>query len=184
MYSTKKLLDFVAVGSYSSSYLEEKSMEPITSFTGDNAFLSNFYPSPVKLRDGDDDYVYPTVEHAYQASKTVDWAERDLFKKPTIVYRGKVVNLTPGIAKKLGREITLRHNWKDIKLVIMTDLIHSKFQIPELRQKLLDTGDAELIEGNWWGDRYWGVCNGEGENHLGQILMNTRRWIKSQEFYV
>jgi predicted NAD-dependent protein-ADP-ribosyltransferase YbiA (DUF1768 family) len=46
---------------------------------------------------------------------------------------------------------------------------------PELRVKLLNTGDLQLVEGNYWGDTFWGVCNGKGENHLGKILMRVRK---------
>jgi predicted NAD-dependent protein-ADP-ribosyltransferase YbiA (DUF1768 family) len=45
---------------------------------------------------------------------------------------------------------------------------------------LIDTGDQELIEGNWWGDVIWGVCNGKGENHLGKILMEVRKELKGE----
>lgn len=38
----------------------------------------------------------------------------------------------------------------------------------------LATGDAILIEGNTWGDRFWGVCEGFGQNHLGHVLMRVR----------
>lgn len=161
-------------------------MEPITSFKGEYDFLSNFYPSPVKLREEGDDYVYPTVEHAYQAAKTTDWAERDLFKKPTIAYKGKIVKLTPGIAKKLGREITLRWDWEHIKIAKMTELLYDKFLIPELKEKLIATCGRDLIEGNHWGDKFWGVCNGEGKNHLGRILMIIRSYHdrRIEKYYV
>ena len=53
-----------------------------------------------------------------------------------------------------------------------------KFSDPYLREMLLDTGDEELIEGNWWGDQYWGVCNGVGKNRLGNILMLIRKNIR------
>lgn len=53
-----------------------------------------------------------------------------------------------------------------------------KMSEPKLRSQLLSTGTAELVEGNWWNDRYWGVCNGRGENHLGKILMRIREELK------
>jgi predicted NAD-dependent protein-ADP-ribosyltransferase YbiA (DUF1768 family) len=56
----------------------------------------------------------------------------------------------------------------------METLLRQKFAHPELRAKLKETNDAELVEGNWWGDRFWGVCRGEGENHLGKLLMKIR----------
>jgi ribA/ribD-fused uncharacterized protein len=82
--------------------------------------------------------------------------------------------LTPGKAKRLGRKVTLRANWELIKIDVMLDLVRQKFQDPDLAWMLINTGDAELIEGNHWGDKFWGVCNGEGENHLGKILMQVR----------
>lgn len=161
-------------------------MEPITSFSGEYSFLSNFYPAKVKIRGDDDNYIYPTVEHAYQASKTTDWAERDLFKKETVVYKGKIVPLTAGMSKKLGKTVTLRWDWEVIKLARMTELVYDKFEIPELKEKLLATRGRDLIEGNYWGDTFWGVCNGEGKNHLGRILMMVRSYhvTEGMNFYV
>ena len=49
----------------------------------------------------------------------------------------------------------------------------------ELAGKLLNTGDAELVEGNHWGDRYWGVCDGEGQNKLGKLLMQVRGELRA-----
>ncbi len=62
----------------------------------------------------------------------------------------------------------------------MTDLVRQKFQDPELRAALLATGNRYLEETNWWGDTFWGVCNGAGENRLGMILMAIRTRIIMQ----
>jgi hypothetical protein len=58
----------------------------------------------------------------------------------------------------------------------MTDIVKAKFEIPEMRKLLESTGDMPLVEGNMWGDKYWGVClkKGVGQNNLGIILMNER----------
>lgn len=56
----------------------------------------------------------------------------------------------------------------------MLSLVRGKFQWPNLQEKLLATGDAYLEEGNTWGDRIWGTVDGQGENRLGQILMQVR----------
>jgi predicted NAD-dependent protein-ADP-ribosyltransferase YbiA (DUF1768 family) len=61
----------------------------------------------------------------------------------------------------------------------MEDLSRQKFSHPELRQKLLDTGSCTLVEGNTWGDTFWGVCDGVGENHLGKLLMTIRADLES-----
>ena len=62
----------------------------------------------------------------------------------------------------------------------MRNFIHQKFQDEALRRLLLATGNAELIESNYWNDTYWGVCNGIGQNWLGKILMEERERIKSE----
>jgi ribA/ribD-fused uncharacterized protein len=139
-------------------------MQVIDSFSGEYRFLSNFYTAPVKL-DGES---YLSVEHAYQAAKTFD---KD-------VRRGIKLCGSAGKAKRLGKSIPLRDDWESVKLQIMEDLVYCKFANNSLpRIKLLQTGDAELIEGNNWGDKFWGVCNGEGENHLGKILMAVRNHL-------
>ena len=64
----------------------------------------------------------------------------------------------------------------DVKDNIMYFIIRNKFiQNDDLMEKLVATGNAELIEGNWWKDTYWGVCEGIGENKLGKILMQVRK---------
>lgn len=140
--------------------MSQETRHEISSFRGEHFFLSNFYSSPVTV----DNIYYPTVEHAYQASKTLDYLERERIRRAQ----------TPGIAKKLGKRITLREDWEDIKLSVMEYLLRQKFSREPLREKLKQTGDADLIEGNLWGDRFWGVYNGKGENHLGRLLMKIR----------
>lgn len=140
----------------------------IDSFRGEHAYLSNFYPSPFRwdgTLDAISDTLVPTVEHAYQAAKTLDvkWQERILAAE------------TPTQAKKLGRQVPMRKDWDTIKLDVMRKLVRMKFLWhPDLAEKLLATREAELIEGNDWGDRFWGKVAGAGENWLGRILMGVR----------
>jgi predicted NAD-dependent protein-ADP-ribosyltransferase YbiA (DUF1768 family) len=63
----------------------------------------------------------------------------------------------------------------------MRDLIRIKFSKDPLKSRLLNTGDSELIEGNWWGDKFWGVDErtGVGKNNLGKILMEIREELKT-----
>lgn len=129
-------------------------------------FLSNFFLHPVTL----DGVVYLSNEHAYQAAKTLNITEREFVK----------TRATPGLAKKAGRKVTLRPDWEQIKLTVMEDLVRQKFQDATLKKQLLDTGTSELVEGNWWNDRFWGVCNGQGENHLGRILMEVREELTNE----
>jgi N-glycosidase YbiA len=87
---------------------------------------------------------------------------------------------TPGKAKQMGRKLQVRDGWDGMKLQVMEALLRQKFADPVLRQKLLDTGDAHLEEGNSWGDVWYGVCNGVGENHLGKLLMAIRDDLRSK----
>ena len=123
-------------------------------------FLSNFHAAAVRL----DGVEYPTVEHAYQAAKTLDDAERAHVRSAP----------TPAEAKQRGGEVTLRPGWNDIKVDVMRDLLQQKFAGGILRDRLLATAPRVLIEGNTWGDRFWGVYHGEGQNRLGRLLMEVR----------
>lgn len=135
----------------------------IDDFKGEYAFLSNFYPVEVKLNQLDSLY-YPTVEHAYQAAKTTSIEARHLIRTAR----------SPAEAKQLGRRVHYREGWDDIKISIMLRLLRRKFDYPWFADLLQKTGEAELIEGNYWGDDFWGVYKGQGQNHLGELLMQVR----------
>lgn len=139
----------------------------ITEFQGEYRFLSNFWPCHLTYEDFD----YRSVEHAYQAAKTLDPEWRKMIRE----------TLNAGYAKTMGAKAPRRESWDDIKLEIMRDLVWRKFFDWDLRKMLLATGDQELIEGNTWGDTFWGVCNGVGENNLGLILMNIRERIRVRQ---
>jgi len=132
----------------------------IDSFKGENRFLSNFWPAKVVL----DDMTFASVEHAYVATKTLDMLKRKEIQSVP----------TPGQVKRLGRTLVLRPDWDEVKLGVMEDLVRQKFQHPELAKLLLAAGEQELVEGNTWGDTFWGECFGSGANHLGKILMKVR----------
>jgi N-glycosidase YbiA len=141
-------------------------MLKIEAFQGEYRWLSNFWPALVAL----DGHEYPTVEHAYVAAKTTD---ENIRAKIRSVER-------PGEVKRLGRGLQLRPDWDEVKLATMVDLTRQKYQHAELQARLLATGDAEIVEGNTWGDVFWGVCRGRGANHLGRIIMETRAQIRAQ----
>ena len=82
----------------------------------------------------------------------------------------------------MGRSVSLRPDWEDIKDDVMLEGLYRKFTNDELAEWLLDTGDEELVEGNWWGDRYWGVCNGIGQNKLGKLLMKVREELAEEKY--
>ena len=129
-------------------------------------FLSNFYPCVVEYNS----LMFPSVEHAYQASKTCD-----IDKQMEFTYG------TPELAKKRGRKLKINWDFENNKIDIMYHLLQSKFSIAPLKNKLLETGNAELMEGNWWGDKFWGVDHKtlKGENHLGKLLMQIRNELNN-----
>lgn len=138
----------------------------IDSFSGKYGFLSNFYYHELIFYDG---FYYPTVEHAFQASKTLDYNKR---------LEISIAN-SPSRAKYIGRSLYLRHSWENIKIDIMKDLLIKKFGIHELHKKLIATDNKHLVEGNTWGDHFWGVCKGTGDNVLGRLLMEIRNYYIS-----
>lgn len=126
------------------------------SYTKDYAWLSNFSPHPVGT--------WPTLEHAYQASRTVCPIEREYIRRAR----------TPGAARTVGKTLTTRPDWSVVKVPIMKRALTVKFTDPEIRQKLLDTGTEHLIHLSPW-DTFWGADHrGNGENVLGKLIMEVR----------
>lgn len=146
-------------------------MTKIETFFGKHRFLSNFY----KVEFVWDGILWPSSEHAYQAAKTLDRK-----KRLEISWEPK-----PGDVKRIGKTLELRPDWEKVKVKIMKEIVFAKFnQNPELKKKLLATGDAILEEGNTWGDRVWGISppgSDEGTNYLGQILMALRDQFREEE---
>lgn len=139
----------------------------IDKFEGTYRFLSNFWPVSVLWAGVE----WPSSEHAYQGAK---------FNDPKKTAK-LLANPDPVAAKRIGRTKGMRPDWDDVKLDIMREIVHCKFdQHHMLANALKNTAPHELVEGNWWGDTYWGKCNGRGENYLGRILMEERAWLLSQ----
>jgi ribA/ribD-fused uncharacterized protein len=132
----------------------------IGGFVGEYRWLSNFFPCRVEWEGR----VYKSSEAAYQSAKYPP-AERDIF-----------TTLDPDPAKKLSR--TKPYDtaaWEQRKERSMREVLWAKFsQNPELAKQLLATGNRQLEETNWWGDKIWGVHQGEGQNLLGKMLMEVR----------
>lgn len=139
-------------------------MEKIDEFKDEYFFLSNYYECPVVGPIG----TFGSSEAFYQSCKCAN--ENDSYK---------FLSLNPDQAKKFGQQIEVRDDWEQIKEFIMYDAVLCKFlQNPDLRDKLIKTYPAELVEGNDWGDTYWGVDltkpDKPGENMLGKVLMRVR----------
>lgn len=139
----------------------------IKEFKNQYFFLSNFYEYPIYYNK----LVFCNAEAAFQAQKVIN--EKDQYK---------FINLNASQARKLGKTVQLRKDWEEIKDNVMYEIVKRKFIInKELQQKLLETKEEELVEGNWWHDTYWGVDSktGIGQNKLGKILMKVREEVKN-----
>ena len=140
----------------------------IERFDGNYGWLSNFAPCTVKWQN----IVFHSVEAFYQAMKSAD---------PAVI--ATFVNMTAREAKKAGKTVIMRDDWDDIKLDVMSYGLEQKFisgNNPELTEKLIATGNEQLVEGNWWHDNFWGDCYclkckwDVGQNQLGRMLMIIR----------
>jgi ribA/ribD-fused uncharacterized protein len=142
-------------------------------FSGELEFCSNFYRVNIKYKDK----YYTSVEHAYQADKFEDETYREKIRLAE----------TAGKAKRLGKLGKIRDDWDEVKFQVMEDILKIKFTNKYLKEKLLQTKDLYLEEGNYWHDNIWGNCfcpkckNIIGKNMLGKILMNIREKIKNDK---
>jgi hypothetical protein len=145
-------------------------VKTVDRFEGEYAFLSNFYEHEFTY----DGLRWPTAEHAYQASKTLDRGIR-------LAIRGA---RSAGLAKKMGNRVLLRRHWEATKVGVMREILRAKFlNDPVLCGRLIGTGDDYLVEGNTWGDTFWGMVNSKGNNWLGLLLMEVREEARALEEY-
>jgi N-glycosidase YbiA len=138
---------------------------PVRGFHGPYWFLSNFAATPLTVGG----VTYPTVEHAYQCAKTLDDRARAVV----------LAAPTPAAARARGQTVPLRPGWDQQRRTVMAELLQAKFTDARLAAWLLATGTGELVEVTTWDDRYWGVCDGTGYNHLGRLLMRRREELRA-----
>lgn len=134
----------------------------IRKFSGKYRFLSNFsgLPFPIEYMG----LKFTTVEAAYQAAKCRTRSPMKPFQ-----------SYSPGFARTRGRDVVLRPDWEQVKVPIMYGLLQKKFALPDMATKLVETYPHKLVEENWWHDTFWGVCQGQGNNMLGILLMQIRK---------
>ena len=142
-----------------------------------HTILSNFWegkgfeaPSPARR---DQILRWRSAEHWYQAAKSLDPFVGETIRDAP----------TPSLAKKLGRELTLRSDWEQVKLEVMREALSWKFMPGSCEAAyLMSTRFHVLVEGNWWDDRFWGQVNGTGANWLGWLLMAQRSFLLALEW--
>lgn len=125
--------------------------------------FSNFACYPVRI----DGRVWPTTEHYFQAMKFVGTPHMEQIRRAS----------TPSLAARMGRERTrpLRRDWDSVRMDVMCRALRAKFmQHDDLRDLLVRTGNARLVE-HTANDAFWGDGgDGRGQNHLGRLLMALR----------
>ena len=156
-------------------------MSKEASFTGEMAWASNMVDAPI-IFDGEkhnlkeifpqfkfDGLKYASAEHLYQSLKATNDYDKELIRTAR----------SSAAAKKIAKTVFCRVDWDSVKVEAMRLTLYLKFhQNSQLLLQLINTGKTPLIEKNWWGDKFWGVCNGVGENWLGRLLMELRAHSK------
>lgn len=125
-------------------------METIDQFTGDYGWLSNFHCHPVTLSGWP--LPFRSAEHAYQACKAVTGEDEHWVRDAP----------SPQLAKSRGRQIRAYPDWESRKKAVMLKVLLAKFSDTGLAAQLAGTGDAQLVEGNTWGDTFWGAAVYDG----------------------
>ncbi len=136
--------------------------DAIKLFKGDYTFLGNRFPCRFNWRG----LAYGSAEAAFQSSKCTEESERKVF-----------ASCSADKAVQRGKELVPYTGWEEDQLDIMESILQAKFgQNPSLMQKLVDTGNCVLLNGNNKHETYWGVdlYSWEGENNLGKLLMKIR----------
>jgi N-glycosidase YbiA len=139
--------------------------------TGDEyGSFSNFAPYPIEV----DGKAWPTSEHYFQAQKFVGTEYEEAMR----------LEPSPMVVARMGRDRKkpLRPDWETVKDEVMKRAVLMKFtQHGELREQLLGTGEARIVE-HTENDSYWGDGgDGSGKNRLGQILMRVRELLRQSE---
>lgn len=133
-------------------------------FRGNYNWLSNFYPVKIKLKD----IVYPSVENAYQS-----------MKNNNIYWKHYCRDNSPKDVKIKSKTIKIRKNWDNIKIKCMEFCLIQKYQQEPFKTLLKKTKNENILEGNDWGDSFWGVDltvnPNYGENNLGRLIMDIRK---------
>ena len=131
-------------------------------FKDEYAFLSNMTICPIEYKG----IIYKCTENMYQA-----------FKSNNINERIKISSMNPYESKKYGKTIDIRDDWDVVKDKVMLNALKLKFSKPHFAKLLIDIKEP-IIEDNYWGDIYWGVCRGVGQNKLGKMLEKIKEEIE------
>ena len=147
--------------------------DPITYFRGEHFYLSNFYPIVMEFEG----LSYLCLESAYQANKIDD------IKFPGVKIGYSILKGFESKSYAHKCKGYIRDGFFKERRQVMERLLRIKFETPELKQKLMDTGKCEIIESGTSKDKYWGMVDGVGSNHLGKLLMMLRKEYQNSHIY-
>lgn len=141
----------------------------IKEFQNEYRWLSNFAPCKIVLNGTS----FPSVEHAYMSAKSNDPEWKNICADSL---------LWPGKVKRMSRKVKLISNWEVKKTEIMEQCLKQKYKQEPYKTKLINTGNILIQEGNYWNDRFWGVClkTNIGENILGKMIMKIRNQLQKE----
>lgn len=132
-------------------------------FREEYAWLSNYAECKIDIKG----IIYDSVEHAYLSCKLPDDEWKILCTRNS-----------PRVIKQELTKRLIRPDWDDIKIDAMRYCLNEKFRQEPFRTKLIETGNQNIVEGNYWGDTFWGVDLKQdpniGENNLGRLIMSIR----------
>jgi ribA/ribD-fused uncharacterized protein len=139
-------------------------MAPITFYTPEFYVLNNFSAHAIEFRG----QLYPTCEHAYQATKCTDPVGREAIRRAR----------SPLEAKALANEIyraARDPDWAGKKVAVVEEILRAKLsQHAEARDALRDSGNEPIVEDSPT-DYFWGEgADGSGQNVLGKLWMKLR----------
>lgn len=141
--------------------------QPAAEEVSDDAFLSNDFPCRIEL-DGE---VFGSASQAYLYFMCKEQDDREKV----------LAAASPSEAQAAVVGAPVRDGWYfSGSLDAMKDVVEAKFtQNPELAAKLAASDDSTLTYKNGGQGKFWSVDanTGEGENHLGKILMLVKEHI-------
>ncbi|KAL1522112.1 hypothetical protein AB1Y20_021754 [Prymnesium parvum] len=156
----------IALKRKAASWGANETEESITSLSGRWEALANWFGAKV-MRDG---VMYASAEHAFQAAKAAEPEKAEEIRKAK----------SPSEAHALGNQLALPRDWERRRVAVMEAVLRDKFRRDQaLRERLLKTENKNLIAGNSWGETFWGVSQGSGNNQLGKLLMMLREEIRT-----
>jgi len=114
-----------------------------------------------------DDYLWPTVEHYYQAMKFDSLGYREKIRNEPLA--AKVKQMGNALFKRKRKDL------KQIRTTLMTRAVYTQAKThAEITERILETQAVKLVENSQF-DYYWGCGRDHrGDNHYGQVMMNVR----------